>query len=130
MDTLVRDGKPQTWLAAGTFINTDRTITSVAGNRITLDVPLSDSLDAAHLTPSRASLVIQQPPGAKNWCIGCTGRPATILWHGGPIAAPEIPSDTFESPGVAVSPASLYLAQLRDRLGASALEAIGYADVR
>jgi hypothetical protein len=71
-------------------------------------------------------LVVQQPPGAKNWCIGCTGRHATILWHGGPIAVPETPSETFESPGVPVAPASLYLAQLRDRLGAKALRSIGY----
>ena len=70
--------------------------------------------------------LIQQPPGAKNWCIGCTGRPAPILWHGGPIAVPEIPSETFESPGVAVTPASLYLAQLQDRLGPGAVKNIGY----
>jgi hypothetical protein len=61
-------------------------------------------------------LLIQQPPGAKNWCIGCTGRPTPILWHGGKISIPEIPSETMESPGVHVSPPSLYLAQLRDRL--------------
>ncbi len=73
-------------------------------------------------------LVIQQPPGAKNWCIGCTGRPATILWHGNPIAVPAIPSETFESPGVAVTPASLYLAQLRDRLGEAAVKNLGYRD--
>ena len=28
-------------------------------------------------------LLIQQPPGAKNWCIGCTGRFTPILWHKG-----------------------------------------------
>ena len=70
-------------------------------------------------------LLIQQPPGAKNWCIGCTGRFATILWHGGAIQIPESPSETIESPGVAVAPASLYLAQLRDRLGDAALKNIG-----
>jgi imidazolonepropionase-like amidohydrolase len=63
-------------------------------------------------------LLIQQPPGAKNWCIGCTGRPATILWHGNPIPIPQIPSDTFEAPGTTVAPDSLYLAQLRDRVAA------------
>jgi hypothetical protein len=71
-------------------------------------------------------LLIQQPPGAKNWCVGCTGRPTPILWHGKPIAQPQIPSETFESPGVAVAPASLYLHQLRDRLGDQALRNIGY----
>jgi hypothetical protein len=71
-------------------------------------------------------LLIQQPPGAKNWCIGCTGKPPAILWHGNKIAIPDIPSETWESPGVAVQPASLYLEQLRERLGDSALRNIGY----
>ncbi len=315
MDTLSRDGKPQTWIRAGTIISTDRTIAAVRGNRITLDAPLSDSCDARYLNPPGCSLVayafpgriqqvgleslrvvapaqdkpiserqytllamsavsdgwvrdvvsvdtqnsttfapatrritienvhivhtlpftapaapadfalsgteilldrsgvtgqgvwpvvtqngvtgpnvvlhfrsetagiaphqrwatgllvdsseltggterrpniafsnreyagsghgwsvgwavawnvnadyvlLQQPPGAKNWCIGCTGKPPTILWHGGSIPIPEIPSDTWESPGVRVSPDSLYLAQLRDRLGAGAVKNIGY----
>jgi hypothetical protein len=313
MDTLTRDGKPQTWIAPGTIITTDRTIMSVAGKRLTLDVPLSDSLDAAYLSPPGVLVVkyrfpgrlervaveslrvsapagdvpisqpqytllrlnavsdgwvrdvvaedtqntititstarrvtledvhirhsvpftgaaspadiaisgtqilvhrssvsgkgiwpvvthvgvtgpnvvlhvrsdeagvaphqrwatgllvdssefatgterrpniafsnrehagsghgwsvgwavawnvkaeyvlIQQPPGARNWCIGCTGQPTPILWHGKPIPIPEIPSDTFESPGIPVEPASLYLAQLRDRLGAAAVASI------
>jgi hypothetical protein len=60
---------------------------------------------------------IQQPPGAVNWCIGCTGElektsPATAPW----LASPEKP----------VTPDSLYLAQLRERLGAQALSNIGY----
>jgi hypothetical protein len=71
-------------------------------------------------------LLIQQPPGAKNWCIGCSGQPTPILWHGNRIAVPAIPSETMESPGVRVTPASLYLAQLRDRLGTAALANIGY----
>jgi hypothetical protein len=70
-------------------------------------------------------LLIQQPPGSKNWCIGCTGRFTPILWHKGSIPIPESPSDTHESPGVPVTPASLYLAQLRDRLGDQALKNIG-----
>jgi hypothetical protein len=73
-----------------------------------------------------AYLLIQQPPGAMNWCIGCAGRPPTILWHGNKIAIPPIPSETWELPGVKVQPASLYLEQLRERLGAAALKNIGY----
>jgi hypothetical protein len=45
MDTLVRDGQPQTWIAADSVINTDRAIQSINGNQVTLDVPLSDSFD-------------------------------------------------------------------------------------
>ncbi len=57
MDTLVRDGKPQTWIKPGTLIRTDRTIQAIAGNRVTLDVPLSDSLGPG------ASIVKYKFPG-------------------------------------------------------------------
>ncbi len=70
-------------------------------------------------------LLVQQPPGSKNWCIGCTGRFTPILWHGNQIPVPGSPSETHESPGVPVTPASLYLAQLRDRLGEQGLRNIG-----
>ncbi len=57
MDTLVRDGKPQTWIKPGSLINTDRVITAIDGTRLTLDVPLSDSFDAAYLNPPGTSVV-------------------------------------------------------------------------
>jgi hypothetical protein len=60
MDTLVRDGKPQTWIRPGTVIRTDRVVKSVTGDRITLDVPLSDSLDSKF---TRASVVHYTFPG-------------------------------------------------------------------
>ena len=44
-------------------------------------------------------LLVQQPPGSRNWCIGCTGRFTPILWHKGSIPIPESPSETHESPG-------------------------------
>lgn len=46
MDNLVRDGKPQTWLREGTTIITSRSIAAIDGNRIMLDVPVTDSYDA------------------------------------------------------------------------------------
>jgi hypothetical protein len=46
MDTLVRDGQPQTWISAGSVIDTDRVVKSIDGDLVTLDVPLSDSIDA------------------------------------------------------------------------------------
>lgn len=36
MDTLVRDGKAQTWIKAGSSIHTDRTIQTISGKLITL----------------------------------------------------------------------------------------------
>ena len=53
------------------------------------------------------------PPDAHNWSIGC--RTTSREGNG-----------TFESYGTPVAPWSLYLQQLRDRLGSAALTAIGY----
>jgi hypothetical protein len=55
MDTLVRDGKPQTWIKPGVAIRTDRLVKRVdSSGRITLDVPLSDAMDAKY---GRATIV-------------------------------------------------------------------------
>jgi hypothetical protein len=62
-------------------------------------------------------LMVQQPPGAMNWCIGCIGTPVT---------AQGTPNGIFDSPGQMVEPASLYLQQLRDRIGPDAVRNIGY----
>jgi hypothetical protein len=70
------------------------------------------------------SYVIQNPPGAANWTIGCKGERLTA---GMPFNHPEkLPEGIFDSHGTAVAPASLYLAQLRERSGAEAVERIGY----
>ena len=63
MDVLSRDGKPQVWIEPGTTIDADRTIASIAGDRVALDVPLSDSYDAAHLNPPGATMVRYVFPG-------------------------------------------------------------------
>jgi hypothetical protein len=62
-------------------------------------------------------LLVQEPPGAMNWCIGCIG---TAVTAGG------TPNGIFDSPGKKVDPTSLYLHQLRDRIGPEALQSIGY----
>jgi hypothetical protein len=56
MDTLVRDGQPQTWLSASTRIRSDRVIKAISGNQVTLDVPLSDSFDSGFLNPPGGAL--------------------------------------------------------------------------
>jgi hypothetical protein len=56
MDTLVRDGAAQTWIAPNSVQSWERTIAAVAGNKITLDIPISDSLDGQYLNPPGASL--------------------------------------------------------------------------
>src|SRR5581483_2822610 len=43
----------QTWIPAGTVITTDRKISAISGNLITLDAPLADSFDTTYLgTPA------------------------------------------------------------------------------
>ena len=71
-------------------------------------------------------LLVQQPPGAANWAIGCAAKFATVLWDGSPLADPCLPSDKIESIGASVEPRSLYLQQLRERLGPQAVANIGY----
>ncbi len=55
MDTLVRNGKKQTWVS-GNF-KTERTIVAITGKRLRLDVPLTDSYDAKYLGPDGATVV-------------------------------------------------------------------------
>ena len=71
------------------------------------------------------TFIIQNPPGARNWAIGCIGerRQTARYFDTGPI----LPEGIIESHGVHVTPCSLYLAQLAARMGQQALNAIGYA---
>lgn len=62
MDDMVRDGKPETWLKVGSTTNAERTITAIAGNKITIDVPLSDSFDSKYLNPPGTTVVKITPP--------------------------------------------------------------------
>lgn len=68
--------------------------------------------------------LIQQPPGAMNWAIGCRGTEQTESMPGG--KEDKLPNGIFDSTGSPVTPGSLYLQQLRDRLGPQALKNIGY----
>jgi hypothetical protein len=63
MDQLVRDAMAQTWLAPGTLLPAERTIASISGKSVTLDIPLSDSFDAKYVTPPGASVVKYTFPG-------------------------------------------------------------------
>ena len=77
---------------------------------------------------SAQELGMNQPPGSMIWSIGNRGDqtdPAFPVFDGGPQRAPLMPA-TIDSPGVPVKPDSLYLAQLRERLGERAVRNIGY----
>jgi hypothetical protein len=70
------------------------------------------------------TLLVQMPPGGDNWCIGCVGREISA---NEPNEPPKpVPNGTFDSPGTPVTPSSLYLAQMCDRLGPQAVANIGY----
>jgi hypothetical protein len=68
-------------------------------------------------------LLVQQPPGSQNWCIGCTGE-IVVKAPAGSSTTP--PNGVFDSPGKSVTPGSLYLAQLCERLGPQAVVNVGY----
>ena len=77
MDDMTRNGRQQTWIRTGTTIDIERRIAGIAGNRITVDVPLSDSFDSQYLTPPGATVVKISPParitqvGIENLHIEC-----------------------------------------------------------
>ena len=58
-------------------------------------------------------VLVSQAPGSLNWCIGCKG---SIVSEANP--------GIYDSQNVLVTPDSLYLQQLRERLGDQALAAI------
>jgi hypothetical protein len=55
MDTLVRDGKKQTWISGQT--RTERRIKVIEGKTLVLDIGLSDSFDVKYLDPPGATVV-------------------------------------------------------------------------
>jgi hypothetical protein len=71
------------------------------------------------------TFLIQQPPGSANWAIGCKGAETSRSMPGADSKAP-LPNGIYDSPGTPVAPASLYLSQLRERLGDQAVKNIGY----
>lgn len=68
------------------------------------------------------TFIVQNPPTAQNWAIGNMGE----------IGKPPFEGDQayFVSHGNPVEPRSLYLAQLRERLGDQAVERIAEMDIR
>jgi hypothetical protein len=74
------------------------------------------------------SYLIQMPPGAANWAIGNRGDQllSRMQTYNPGQQLPMLPQGILDSQGTPVVPASLYLEQLRDRLGARAVRNIGY----
>jgi hypothetical protein len=76
-----------------------------------------------------SNFIIQQAPGTITWAMGnrgplkSQGMPDS---KGGRVHGTPLPSGLIESQGKPVTPQSLYLAQLAERLGPKALKNIGY----
>jgi hypothetical protein len=70
-----------------------------------------------------SSICVQQPPTAQNYAIGCTGMVSKGSFGG---RKPGY----YESHDTHVAPRSLYLKQLEDRLGASAVKNITIEEQR
>ena len=68
MDDLVRDGKPQTWIRTGSFLVSERVITEKTGNKIKIDVPLSDSYDSEYTDPQGTIIELAGPSGRIKQC--------------------------------------------------------------
>ncbi|MBZ4190625.1 hypothetical protein [Niabella beijingensis] len=73
------------------------------------------------------SYLNQQPPGAYNWVIGSAGekQQRAMPFNREPL----LPEGIYDAHGTPVAPRSLYLAQLKDRLGDAVLKAIGYTSI-
>ena len=65
-------------------------------------------------TTVAGSDIFQQPPGSQNWCIGCIG---TQVKQAAPGGSTVLTQGAIDSSGTYVFPASLYQAQLTQRLG-------------
>ncbi len=96
MDNLVRDGRPQTWLSSGRNDSMERTITAMVGNKITVDIPLSDSFDAKYLNSPGSTVTKVRLPmritqvGVEHLHIQCpplevaySQAPYSAIWVGG-----------------------------------------------
>ena len=83
------------------------------------------------------SFLNQMPPGSANWVIGSFGdkqrKAIPGSNQGGSITYDDsslLPEGIYDSHGIPVTPSSLYLAQLRERLGEQALVNIGYSNYK
>lgn len=100
MDNLVRKrkGKPdseQTWMKEGSEMTLHRRIRQIEGNKITIDVPLTDSIDAALLDPERA-IVMKTPAVKRRSQCGVESIQIRSAPHKGDLTAGKNVSVLFE----------------------------------
>ena len=91
MDELVRKRKgkaddPQTWMKEDSEMTIHRSIRAIEGNRLTLDVPLTDAIDAQFLGDSRA-VVIKTPTAKRLSQCGIESLQIVSSAHKGTLTA-------------------------------------------
>lgn len=100
MDNMVRKrkGKPdsdQTWMKEGSEMTLHRRIRQIEGDKITIDVPLTDSIDAALLEPERA-MVVKTPAVKRRSQCGVESLQIISVPHKGDLKAGKNVSVSFE----------------------------------
>ncbi len=97
MNNLVRDGRHQTWISEKRFGITERKITAISGNKITVDVPLADSYNSKYLNPPGTEVSVIKPAervthaGIEHLHIQCP--PLEIDYGRAPFSAVRVGGD-------------------------------------
>ena len=115
MDGLLRNGRKETWLAVGNRTSAERMVIAVDGDRLTVDIPLSDSLDAKYLAP---------PAGTVVKCADA-GRLAQVGVESLQIVAPPQPVEISEKHHQALRMRNLQDAWVKDLAIADTVDSVG-----
>ena len=97
MDNLVRNGRHQTWIGLNRGEIQERKITAIAGNNLTVDIPLADSYDAKYLNPPGTIVTKVRPEsrvtqvGVEHLHIQCP--PLEIAYGQAPYSAIRVGGD-------------------------------------
>lgn len=97
MDSMKRNGRPQTWISGSRVGIAERKITKISGNKITVDVPLPDSYDSKYLNPPGTTIGKVKPVtrvtqvGVENLHIQC--EPNEIAYGQAPYSAVRVGGD-------------------------------------
>ena len=117
------------WAAGGLFDNIEESYGIALMNRLSYGTGQGwAGANFVAWNTSGGELVCQRPPTAQNWAIGHVGRKADGPFHSWNLSEFGYSYGYWESHQTHVQPQSLYLQQLKERLGPEALENIGYGD--
>ncbi len=112
-ETTYADSGPHSEWATGTLYDNIKTDTLAVQDRDYLGSGQGWAGANHLLWNCDASIICQTPPTASNWALGCKGKRGNEF-------VPR-PDGIFESWGVPITPRSIYMSQLQDRLGAAAV---------